>query len=108
LTALTELRERAGDGAEAERLAKRATDAGNLRIWATGRGLTPLDHLAWMREKARDRAGAVHLRKLAADAGYLSALTVLARLRDEAGDAESAERLRRFGLEADGSPAQPW
>jgi hypothetical protein len=30
---------------------------------------------------------------------------LLARLREEGGDAEGAERLRRFGLEADGSPA---
>jgi len=32
----------------------------------------------------------------------------LARLREIADDAEGAEWIRRFGLEADGSPAQPW
>ncbi|MFW6725149.1 hypothetical protein ACHZ98_34460 [Streptomyces sp. MAR4 CNY-716] len=36
------------------------------------------------------------------------ALRDLARLREEAGDAGGAERLRRFGLEADGSQARPW
>jgi hypothetical protein len=67
-----------------------------------------LEELAERREGAGDTHGAQQLYRGAVDAGHLTALQELARMREQAGDAESAEHLRQFGLEADGSPAQPW
>ncbi len=99
LRELTRLRERAGDRAGAEQLAQRACEAGNTWV---------LETLAQLRADAGDAESAKRLYQQAADAGAVNALLGLVRLREEAGDVEGAARLRRFGLAADGSPAQPW
>ena len=89
-------RERAGDPAGAARLAREAADRGNPIV---------LSNLARRRERAGDPAG---LYREAADRGNINALGNLARLRERAGDQEGADRIRRFGLDVDGSPAAPW
>jgi hypothetical protein len=55
-----------------------------------------------------DAHGATALYREAADRANVNAMINLARLREQAGDMDSAERIRRFGLNADGSPAEPW
>lgn len=89
----------AGDLDGAERLAQRAADAGNINA---------LVRLARRREEAGDLAGAQRLARRAADIGGRDALVRLARARERAGDTDGAKRWRRFGLKADGSPAQSW
>ncbi|MEW2624604.1 hypothetical protein [Streptomyces sp. NPDC048106] len=133
LQELTERRERSGDSHGAQRFAQQAADAGYTgpmealtRIHELARDLrapwTPepaaetfvvtnpraLEERAERLERAGDTHGAQQLYRGAVDAGHLTALQGLARMREQAGDAEGAEHLRRFGLEADGSPAQPW
>ncbi|MCX4853748.1 tetratricopeptide repeat protein [Streptomyces canus] len=120
------MREEAGDREEAERLYRAAADAGRLDV---------LLNLAIMREEAGDREEAERLYRAAADAGNTDALMQLARMREEAGDREEAERLyraaadtgntdalmrlarirqgsaneyQRYGLEANGTLAEPW
>ncbi|MFC5188051.1 tetratricopeptide repeat protein [Actinomadura harenae] len=88
-------RERAGDRAGAERLYQQATDAGHPDM--------PMD-LAYRCEQA----AAERLYRQAADAGDPLALRDLAGLRELAGDAEGASRLRRFGLDAGGEAEDPW
>lgn len=115
LWALARERERAGDWAGAEALYRQAGGNGNASApWGP----------AWEREKARHRAGSktramqaadhgdvfapttrVELYQQAANRGDPGALEQLARLRQQADDAEGADRLRRFGLTDDGSPA---
>ncbi|MFF8505429.1 tetratricopeptide repeat protein [Streptomyces anulatus] len=89
----------AGDLDGAERLAQRAADTGNINA---------LVRLARRREEDGDLHGAERLAQRAADVGGRDALIRLARARERAGDAEGAKRWRRFGLEANGSPVQPW
>jgi hypothetical protein len=61
------------------------------------------------RQRAGDIAGAEALTRQAADRGDSGALAALATLRDRAGDASEAQRLRRFGLTDDGlSAAAPY
>ncbi|MFE4256128.1 tetratricopeptide repeat protein [Streptomyces sp. NPDC056910] len=92
-------REWAGDHEGVEQLYQQAANGGSTHA---------LQGLARLREQAGDIEGAQQLYQQAADTGAPSALAKLARLRAMTGDKEAAERIRRFGLEADGSPAQPW
>ncbi|MGV9579030.1 tetratricopeptide repeat protein [Streptomyces sp. NPDC003509] len=59
-------------------------------------------------EKEGRRNDAVTWWQRAADAGDVLGVGGLARLRESAGDADGAKQLRRFGLTADGSIAEPW
>ena len=59
----------------------------------------------WLRKRTGDETDVERFAQQAADAGHPTALRELAELRGAVG---CAERLRRFGLEVDGSPAQPW
>jgi hypothetical protein len=123
---LARMRKEAGDREEAEQMYCGAADTGNrLALW----------HLAGMREEAGDREEAERLYRAAIDAGNPFALLGLTRMREEAGDREEAERLyraaadarntealmqlarirqgsaneyRRYGLEANGTLAEPW
>ncbi|WP_063886635.1 hypothetical protein [Streptomyces aureus] len=131
LSHLMLLREESGDAAGAVRLAQRAADAGDhslLRELAIHRDTpwSPADAeplwqqiadagdpsalvaLGRLRERARDTVGAERLWQLAADAGNWEALSELARQRGQADGMSVMDRVRRFGLEADGSPATPW
>ncbi|GAA2154235.1 hypothetical protein GCM10009760_52960 [Kitasatospora kazusensis] len=125
-------RQEAGDTVGAERVAQRATDTGYLwaLAWLANRRYEAGDRegaadlyqrgaaagdtelaliwLAYQRKDAGDMEGAERLALRAVDAGEAEALITLAEWRQEAGDVEGAEGLQRFGLEADGSPAQPW
>ncbi|MGW0704166.1 transcriptional regulator [Streptomyces sp. NPDC002867] len=92
---LAQAREQAGDQEGAERLARRAAETGDTMGWR---------RLLRLRKEARDRDGVERLARQAADAGDTAALRYLAELYDEA----TAKRLLRYGLEADGTPAQPW
>ncbi|MEV5508739.1 helix-turn-helix domain-containing/SEL1-like repeat protein [Streptomyces orinoci] len=99
LTGLAVMYERAGDPQGAERFAQRAAAAGNTF------GLILVGQL---REQAEDLEGAERMYRRAADAGNPGGLMGMGQLREQAGDTEGAEQLRRFGLEVDGSPSQPW
>jgi hypothetical protein len=99
LSSLALQRDRAGDPVGAARLAREAADRGNPIV---------LSNLARRRERAGDPDGAAGLYREAADRGNINALGNLARLRERAGDQEGADRIRRFGLDVDGSPAAPW
>ncbi|TXS08253.1 hypothetical protein EAO70_34695 [Streptomyces sp. adm13(2018)] len=91
--------EDAGDAAGAERLWERAAEEGLLEA---------IPEMVARRRAAGDRAGAERLWRSAADVGDLEALSELGRLRGRAVDPAVMEGIRRFGLEADGSPAPPW
>ncbi|MFD4240580.1 tetratricopeptide repeat protein [Streptomyces sp. NPDC058525] len=131
LAQLMLLREEGGDAAGAERLARRSADAGDhslLRELAIHRdvpwnaaGAEPLWQqiadagdrsalvaLGRLRKRAGDTEGAERLWQLAADAGDVEALSELGRQRGQADGMSVVEQVRRFGLEADGSPASPW
>jgi transcriptional regulator with XRE-family HTH domain len=118
LIRLTQLREEAGDRAEAEHLACTAADAGytsalrelvRMREQAGdlesaqylarqaahyGDGLA-LAELAWTREEEGDFAGAEQLAQDAAAVGDTFALRELARMRETTGDRTSSEALYR-------------
>ncbi|MEV0444442.1 hypothetical protein AB0I84_05565 [Streptomyces spectabilis] len=83
LSDLVGLREKAGDGAAAERLVRAAAAGGKVR---------PAFRLAGLRRQAGDREGAARALDLAADSGSIFALTELARLKRRWGDSEGAER----------------
>lgn len=109
----------AGDREGAEQLARRAADAGHFEA---------LILLAGVRDEAGDREGAERLARQAADAGEPDAWLILAEMRGSANDQEEAERLAvqaadtgptdtpphsklgysRYGLETDGTAAEPW
>ncbi|MDP9869857.1 MULTISPECIES: hypothetical protein [Streptosporangium] len=61
-----------------------------------------------MEEPARNREEARRLYRQAVDAGDFDALNLPARMREEAGDREEAERLVCFGLTAEGEIEVPW
>ncbi|GAA1963537.1 hypothetical protein [Catenulispora subtropica] len=68
-----------------------------------------------MRVQAGDLDGAEAVYRQATDAGSkgiviesYNALVHLAKLRERAGDGAGAELLRRYGLNPDGTPAEPW
>ncbi len=92
---LAEARERDGDTEGAEALYRQA---------AAVAPFVGMDSLAKWRERTGDTAGAEALYWEATDRGY-SALYALARMRDEAGDATGANRIRRFGLTESGEIA---
>ncbi|MFE5328188.1 tetratricopeptide repeat protein [Embleya sp. NPDC056575] len=80
------------DAAGAERLLRRAVDA----------GYTPaLPLLAELREKAGDLDHAERLYREAVDAGYAPALPLMAELRERTGDLDGAERLYREAVGAE-------
>ncbi|MFH8657878.1 helix-turn-helix domain-containing protein [Streptomyces afghaniensis] len=81
---LVELRERAGERDEAERLAQQAADNGEPYA---------LVRLSIMREKAGERDEAERLDLQAANAGHAISLSLLASRREEAGERDEAERL---------------
>ncbi|MES0837319.1 tetratricopeptide repeat protein [Nocardiopsis tropica] len=109
LMKLAELRKKAGDREGAERFALHIVDTGN----AYGFVFDALVFLAELREEAGDRKGAepFALRALNSgesddwepDVGGPFALTDLARLRGV-----SSETYERYGLDADGTLAEPW
>ena len=99
LSSLALQHERAGDPDRAGRLARESADRGNPLV---------LSNLARRRERAGDPAGAAALYREAADRGNINALSNLARLREQAGDLNGADNIRQFGLNVDGSPADPW
>ncbi|MFC9795568.1 hypothetical protein ACFVJI_23355 [Streptomyces sp. NPDC127584] len=125
------VREESGTTAEATRVAQRAADAGDLMplrklaihrqmpwiaesaepLWqhlADAGDTSALVALGKLRLRAGDAAGAERLWRSAADVGDLEALSELGRLRGRTVDPAVMEGVRRFGLEADGSPAPPW
>ncbi|MFE3206162.1 tetratricopeptide repeat protein [Embleya sp. NPDC059237] len=80
------------DAAGAERLFRRAVDA----------GYTPaLPLQARLREQTGDLDNAERLYREALDAGYAPALPILARLRERTGDLDGAERLYRAAVSAE-------
>jgi hypothetical protein len=95
LFGLAYLRERAGDRAGAEAAVREAADRGDPDL---------LGAMAWKRAEAGDRAGAEALAGEVVDRGSAYALDLLATLLDT----EQGQRLRRFGLNDDGSLADPW
>ncbi|MFF3859317.1 helix-turn-helix domain-containing protein [Streptomyces sp. NPDC002209] len=117
LVILMQMREAAGDQEGAEALYQRATDNGHTNALAI---------LMQMREAAGDQEGGNSLLLRAADAGNTNALVKLARRRERTGDREGAETLLRRaadhggawrfprgdpwpdGLDADGTPTDPW
>ncbi|MFB7287773.1 tetratricopeptide repeat protein [Actinacidiphila glaucinigra] len=129
LSELAALREKAGEREEAERLAREAStgdhpsalqnlarlreeagyghDARKLD-WAAVLAGEPdvLGRLIRRRVEAGDSDGAARLALDAANCGYHSAVQELARLREDAGHPAEAERMRRYGLDADGSAPQ--
>jgi tetratricopeptide (TPR) repeat protein len=88
-----------GDPGGAVRLAHEAADRGNPIV---------LSRLARRRELAGDPDGAAGLYREAVNRANINAMINLARLHEQAGDTDSAMRIRRFGLDAQGSPAEPW
>ncbi|PJF01982.1 hypothetical protein CUT44_00705 [Streptomyces carminius] len=122
LTALTEMREEAGDHKDAEQLAHQAARQGNSSALATlaeireeagdrqdaehlahhvadHDGPYALAELAQIREEVGDRQGAEHLAHQAAEAGHSFALALLAMMREQAGDQVGAERLYRIAAD---------
>jgi hypothetical protein len=99
LRELAHLCQWSGDRDGAAALYREAADRGNAdALWA----------LAVLHEWIDDLDGAAIVAREAADRGDLYALAELARLCELAGDMGAAERVRRFGLADDGSPAAPW
>ncbi|NUK17678.1 tetratricopeptide repeat protein [Streptomyces lunaelactis] len=94
LQTLARARAEAGDGEGAHRLAWEAVRAGEPDV---------LRNLMDDQIEDGDRGGAEQSALRAANCGYHWALTELALLRARAGDSAGAERIRRFGLEVDGS-----
>ncbi|MFC4049318.1 hypothetical protein ACFOY4_06460 [Actinomadura syzygii] len=64
--------------------------------------------MARLRDRASDHQGAEQFYRQAADAGDTSALSYLAKLREQVGDPDGTERLLRFGLTAAGKIEGPW
>ncbi|XUL89203.1 tetratricopeptide repeat protein [Streptomyces galilaeus] len=96
LVLLAEMREEAGDHVKAEEYAYRAAEAGLI---------DGLDNLAVARANAGDLVSAERLARLAADGGSTWALWELARV----GSGEPRwEKVIRYGLTANGCPADPW
>ncbi|MEE1753759.1 transcriptional regulator [Streptomyces sp. SP18CS02] len=98
LTELARLREEAGDREGAEATARSAAHAGHVDALAV---------TARLRARSGSVEDARRLYRSAADAGYGSALDELAAALRRTGHAEW-EDLRRYGLEADGTPAKAW
>jgi hypothetical protein len=97
---LAALRETGGDHAGADKLAHEAVAAGEPDI---------LHHVLGRLLEAGDRDGAEHLVLDAVNCGYPGARSELAMLRREIDrDQDAAERIERFGLDTDGSPAHRW
>ncbi|MFG2481124.1 hypothetical protein [Streptomyces fagopyri] len=95
VTELTQLRAEAGDWEGAERLSRNAAAAGYQEA---------LSRLVGMRQGSeRER-----LRRIAVDAGNLYALSDLAHSFQNDGREVEAARCRRYGLEVDGTLAEPW
>jgi tetratricopeptide (TPR) repeat protein len=97
LQELARLREEAGYKEDGQRLAWEAVIAGEPDV---------LGQLIGRLVESGDQEGAEQLALDAANCGYHSAVRELSRLREDAGDPAEAERIRRFGLEADGSVSQ--
>ncbi|MDX2525236.1 tetratricopeptide repeat protein [Streptomyces europaeiscabiei] len=89
-----------GDGEGAERLAHEAAFAGHPMV------LVELGQ--WQEEAEGDLAGAERLAWASIAYGHPSAVQELARLRELNGRREDAVDLWRFGLNTDGTTAQPW
>ncbi|MFB8136333.1 tetratricopeptide repeat protein [Streptomyces mirabilis] len=96
LVILAEMREEAGDHIEAEEYAHRAAEAGLM---------DGFNYLAITRANAGDLVSAERLARLATDGGSIWALWELARVSS---DEPSWEKVIRYGLTADGCPADPW
>jgi tetratricopeptide (TPR) repeat protein len=96
LAILAEMREESGDHIGAEEYAHSAAEAGLM---------DGLDNLAIARANAGDLASAERLARLAADGGSTWALWELARVNSEE---PKWEKVLRYGLTADGCPAEPW
>ncbi|GGJ56522.1 tetratricopeptide repeat protein [Streptomyces brasiliensis] len=132
LLELARRRKQAGDADDAQRLYQQAIDAGGSQpLWERAprgyelaglpsrltrsfdqpleeKGIQTLKSRALLCERSGDLDGAERLSQKAVNGRSHQALRNLARLRERAGDTDGAERLRRFGLEADGTPSQPW
>ncbi|MDR6320129.1 hypothetical protein [Actinoplanes couchii] len=91
--------EQHGDLQDAVDLAREAADCGNPIV---------LSQLARRRELTDDLDGAAHLYREAANRGNLNAVVNLARLSERGGDSVSAAKIRKYGLDAGGFPAEPW
>ncbi|KAA9379012.1 hypothetical protein F5972_12370 [Microbispora cellulosiformans] len=129
LLQLANLREQAGDHAEAEQWARRLCEAGSSNH--------PIRRMAESRRERGDHPGAERLYRILVESGEITALLALTRLRLELGDEPGAEktarqaadagysipivilareraghdvwqRLLHYGLEADGRVADPW
>ncbi|MFJ3864342.1 tetratricopeptide repeat protein [Streptomyces nigra] len=96
---LARLHEEAEDWDEVERLARAAAESDDSDAHA----LTWLAALARLHKEAGRREEAERLYLAAVNIGDISALTGLAEVRHG-----SAEEYRRYGLEADGTLAEPW
>ncbi|MBT2487178.1 hypothetical protein J7E96_01205 [Streptomyces sp. ISL-96] len=88
-----------GDGAEAERLYRRAADLGHSRA---------LISLIRMQLDAGQTESAGELCRAAVDAGYSSAIGALADIWERRDGQERGEQLYTLGLELDGSMAAEW
>jgi TPR repeat protein len=91
--------EQQGDPSGAVDLAREAADRGNPVV---------LSQLARRREHCGDTGGAAALYREAADRGHINAVVNLALLCENTGNIEAADRIRRYGLDAAGLPAEPW
>ncbi|MGQ4716285.1 tetratricopeptide repeat protein [Streptomyces anulatus] len=96
LIILAEMREEAGDPTGAEEYAQRAAEAGLM---------DGFNYLAITRANSGDLVSAERLARVATDGGSDWALWELARVGS---DEPSWKKVIRYGLTADGCPADPW
>lgn len=99
LVELGQWHEEAGDLEQSKRFYQEAEAAGDHDVMLA---------LQRSREAEGDLAGAVRLARASIAYGHPSAVHELARLRELNGRREDAEDLWRFGLNTDGTTAQPW
>ncbi|MFJ2191702.1 tetratricopeptide repeat protein [Kitasatospora sp. NPDC087861] len=113
LIGLARLRERAGDRPGAEAVYREAADRGDLGALIRLAMREELDR-TWVGTQELVRRGRITDDWTAAEAECLKlvnsggGLGPLVLLRRNAGASEEALRLSRYGLEADGSAAEPW
>ena len=90
LNDLAMIREKAGDQAGAERLARQAANYGSIET---------LSKLVELRAKNGEQVAAQHLAERAVDMGYIWPLRRLIELREKAGDTAGAECLAQWASE---------
>lgn len=92
---MARLREQQGDREGADAAAQQAASVGNTKVW---------ESLAWSREESGDLDGAATAYQQAGTSGNYNAWMQVARLQELCGDQMGADRIRRFGVTADGLP----